>query len=67
LTVRFEARGYEGEEDIPAEREAAQENTRFPRPDEHEKRPPGAQAAAREGAQAADRKYQIDIGFIPAP
>jgi hypothetical protein len=67
LTVRFQARGYEGEEDVPAEHEAAQKNPRIPRPDEHEKWALGAEAAARERAQTADRKYQIDIGFVPVP
>ena len=67
LTDRFQARGYEGEEDVSAEREAAPENTRFPRADEHKERAAGAEAAAREGAQTADRKYQIGIGFFPVP
>jgi hypothetical protein len=65
LTVRFEVRGYEGEENFPAEYQTPQENTRVSRADEHEERAAGAQAAAREGPKAPDRQHPIGIGFVP--
>jgi len=65
LTVRFQARGYEGEEDVPAKHPAAAENARIFGSNEHEKRPFGTEAAAGEGAETPDGKHPVSIVFVP--
>jgi len=65
LTVRFQARGYEGEEDVPAEHPAAAENPWISGSNEHEKRPFGSKTAARKGAETPDGKHPVSIVFVP--
>jgi ribonuclease P protein component len=56
LSVRRSSRGKTVHEaDVSAECAPAEENSRLPRTDEDQGRPESAQAAAREGAETADR------------
>src|SRR5262245_38162845 len=52
------------ETDIPTQQPTAQTDTRVPRPYGHPRRPPGAQAAAGQGAEKVDSKRSAETAAL---